>query len=504
MSITMLLEMVAAAYENHTALGSRIDGISYESLNRTVAGGAGVIVASGAESVAFVGLNGPALPALLMASAAAGVPFSPLNYRLSADGLDQLLAELDSPLIVVDDAFESVLRHHDRVMTVGAWLDGARGAHATPTTPAMAPADNECAVLLFTSGTTGRPKGVVLTHQNLVSYVLGTVEFGSADPGDAVLISVPPYHVAAIGSALTNLYAGRRMVYLPNFDPAAWLALVAGEGVSSAMVVPTMLARIVEHLGDTPAGVPTLRSLAYGGARMPATVLERALKLFPQVGFVNAYGLTETSSTIAVLTPEDHRQALASDDPRLRARLTSVGRTVPGIEAEVRGPDGQPQKSGEPGELWVRGPQVSGVYQGIGSVLDNDGWFPTRDRARMDADGYLFIEGRADDTIIRGGENIAPAEIEDVLIRHVAVREAAVVGVPDEEWGEKIVAAIVPHESAKIDPDEIRSFVRARLRGSRTPDEVVVRRELPYTPTGKLLRREIVAGLTSPAYHGRT
>ncbi len=496
MSIAMLLEMAAAAYDGRRALGDRADGISYERLSRTVSGGAGVIGASGAGSVAFIGLNGPALPTLLMASAVGGVPFSPLNYRLSADGLDQLLAELESPLIVVDDALESVVTHHPRVMTAAAWLAAARAA---PPGAAAEVADDECAVLLFTSGTTGRPKGVVLRHENLLSYVLGTVEFASADPGDAALISVPPYHVAAIGSALTNLYAGRRMVYLPNFDPAAWLALVAREGVSSAMVVPTMLARIVEHLGDGCAEVPTLRSLAYGGARMPATVLERALRLFPHTGFVNAYGLTETSSTVAVLTPEDHRQALGSDEPDVRARLTSVGRPVPGIEVEVRGPGGRPVASGEAGELWVRGPQVSGVYQGTGSVLDDAGWFPTRDRARIDAGGYLFIEGRADDTIIRGGENIAPAEIEDVLVRHSVIREAAVVGMPDDEWGERIVAVVVPREGAIIDPEEIRSFVRARLRGSRTPDEVVVRLELPYTPTGKLLRREIVAELTSPA-----
>jgi acyl-CoA synthetase (AMP-forming)/AMP-acid ligase II len=229
------------------------------------------------------------------------------------------------------------------------------------------------------------------------------------------------------------------------------------------------------------------------------TVLERALRLFPGVGFVNAYGLTETSSTIAVLTPEDHREALGSDDPAVRARLTSAGRPVPGIDVEVRGDDGRPVASGEPGELWVRGPQVSGVYQGTGSALDADGWFPTRDRARVDSGGYLFIEGRADDTIIRGGENIAPAEIEDVLIRHPAIRDAAVVGVPDEEWGERVVAVVVPLEGAAAGADEIRSFVRARLRGSRTPDDVVIRNSLPYTATGKLLRREIVADLSSPA-----
>jgi acyl-CoA synthetase (AMP-forming)/AMP-acid ligase II len=496
MSIAMLLDMAASAHGGRTALGREADGISYESLRRTVAGGAGLIRASAVGSVAFIGLNGPAFPSLLMASAVAGVPFSPLNYRLSTDGLAELLGRLDRPLVVVDEAFENVVPQHDQVMTAGAWLSAAREA---PEAPAADVADEDCAVLLFTSGTTGRPKGVVLRHENLVSYVIGTVEFASADPDEAVLVSVPPYHVAAIGGALTNLYAGRRMVYLPNFGPAAWLDIVAREGITSAMVVPTMLARIVDQLGETPAKVPALRSIAYGGARMPATVLEQALRLFPAAGFVNAYGLTETSSTIAVLTPEDHREALGSDDPGVRARLTSAGRQVPGIDLEVRGADGRPAASGEVGELWVRGPQVSGVYEGIGSVLDAGGWFPTRDRARVDSGGYLFIEGRADDTIIRGGENIAPAEIEDVLIRHPAIRDVAVVGVPDEEWGERIVAAVVPHEDATPDADEIRAFVRARLRGSRTPDDVVLRDSLPYTPTGKLLRREIVADLSSPA-----
>ena len=182
--------------------------------------------------------------------------------------------------------------------------------------------------------------------------------------------------------------------------------------MTHALVVPTMLARIVEYLDGAPADLPALRSLAYGGAPMPVTVLERALAAFGDTDFVNAYGLTETSSTIAVLGPDDHRTALASDDPAVRARLGSAGRLLPSIEADVRD-----------GLLWVRGEQVSGEYAGMDSVLDDEGWFPTGDVAYIDGEGYLFIEGRADDTIIRGGENIAPAEIEDVLLRHAAVAE---------------------------------------------------------------------------------
>jgi acyl-CoA synthetase (AMP-forming)/AMP-acid ligase II len=245
-----------------------------------------------------------------------------------------------------------------------------------------------------------------------------------------------------------------------------------------------MLARIVEELRGSPARLPTLRALSYGGARMPATVLEQALRAFPDTGFTNAYGLTETSSTIAVLSPEDHRVAAASDDPAVRARLGSAGRAVPGVELQVR-----------EGILHVRGAQVSGEYLGQGSALDSGGWFPTRDLARIDSGGYLFIEGRADDTIIRGGENIAPAEIEDMLLRHPAVRDAGVAGVPDTEWGERIGAMVVLRPGHDVGGDEIRAWARQRLRGSKTPDVIAIRDALPYNSAGKLARRDLAREL---------
>jgi acyl-CoA synthetase (AMP-forming)/AMP-acid ligase II len=322
---------------------------------------------------------------------------------------------------------------------------------------------------------------------------LQTVDPGSADESDAALVSVPPYHVAGVGTVLTNTAAGRRVVHLPDFAAEAWLTTVVGEGITNAMVVPTMLSRIVDHLDGQQAVAPTLRSIAYGGARVSHPVLAAALKAFPGAGFVNAYGLTETSSTIALLDADDHRAALTSDDPAVQARLSSAGRLIPGIEAQVRDEDGTVLAAGEAGELFVRGPQVSGEYLS-GSAVDGEGWFPTRDRAWIDADGYLFIEGRADDTIIRGGENIAPAEVEDVLVEHPDVHEVAVVGVPDDEWGECIVAVVVAHRD--VDPEELRAFARKSLRGSRTPDRIVFRNELPVTPTGKLLRRVLVDELT--------
>ena len=216
--------------------------------------------------------------------------------------------------------------------------------------PAAEFADPESvAIVLFTSGTTSQPKAVELTHNNLTSYVTGTVEFDSAGPDDAALICVPPYHIAGVGAALSNLYAGRKMVYLPNFDAHEWVRLVNDERVTTATVVPTMLDRIVTVLETGEHQLAALRNLAYGGSKVGLPLVRRALELLPDVGFVNAYGLTETSSTIAVLTPDDHRDAQAASDAADRAkRLGSVGRPVPGIELEIRGEDGTVLGPGKP------------------------------------------------------------------------------------------------------------------------------------------------------------
>jgi acyl-CoA synthetase (AMP-forming)/AMP-acid ligase II len=357
------------------------------------------------------------------------------------------------------------------------------------------PDPDSVAIVLFTSGTTSQPKAVELTHNNLTSYVTGTVEFESADVSDAALICVPPYHIAGVGAALSNLYAGRKMVYLPNFDAQEWVRLINAEQVTTATVVPTMLDRIVTVLEAGGHELPSLRNLAYGGSKVGLPLVRRALELLPDVGFVNAYGLTETSSTIAVLTPDDHRAAQSGSVAAVSKRLGSVGRPVPGIELQIRDVDGTVLGPGETGELFVRGEQVSGRYTGIGSVLDENGWFPTKDIASLDEDGYLFIGGRSDDTIIRGGENIAPAELEEVLIEHPHVRDVAVVGVEDPQWGQAIVAVVVPAAGTDPDPEELREHVRKSLRGSRTPDRVLFRDELPTTATGKVLRREIIEGL---------
>ena len=492
MSISLLLEMAASSNPDRTAV---VDGelrLTTQQLSDLADGGAGVIAESGAQHVAYVGLGGAMLPVLIFASARAGLPFTPLNYRLSAEGIQALIERLPEPLVIVDSRYRDMIGESaKRVLLSDEFLAAAQSAE-----PVAEFADpDSVAIVLFTSGTTSQPKAVELSHNNLTSYVTGTVEFESADEADAALICVPPYHIAGVGAALTNLYAGRKTVYLPNFDAQQWVRLVNAEHVTTATLVPTMLDRVITVLETAGHQLPSLRNLAYGGSKVGLPLVRRALELLPGVGFVNAYGLTETSSTIAVLGPDDHRAAQAASDVAVIKRLGSVGRPVPGIELQIRGEDGAILAAGETGELFVRGEQVSGRYTGIGSVLDENGWFPTKDIAMLDEEGYLFIGGRSDDTIIRGGENIAPAELEEVLIEHPHVRDVAVVGVEDPQWGQAIVAVVVPWAGVEPDPEELREHVRKSLRGSRTPDRVVFRDELPTTPTGKILRREIIETL---------
>ena len=489
----MLLEMAAQGFGPRVAVQNGDDRLTYQELFDAAGAAADEIRASGAKHVALLDVSSLAVPVALFASAWAGVPFAPLNYRLTGDELDALLARVEPAFLVTDGERTSALEGRASVVRSREdFLAGARSGAAPEPSWGMDP--DEISILLFTSGTTGAPKAAVLRHQHLVSYILGSVEFGAAEAEDAVLVSVPPYHIAGMASVLSSLYSGRRIVQLPAFSAEEWLRLARSEAVTNAFVVPTMLSRIVDALeGDTSAELPALRALSYGGGKMPLPVIENAMQLFPETSFTNAYGLTETSSTVTLLGPDDHREAAASDDENVRHRLVSVGRALPAVEIEIRDDEGRTLPAGERGEIHVRGEQVSGEYLGRGSMLTADGWFPTRDGGWLDEEGYLFLEGRVDDVIVKGGENMSPGEIEDVLLEHADVRDAAVVGIPDEEWGEAVAAAVVLRKGAEAGESELKDWVKRHLRSSRVPSRIAFRDELPYNETGKLLRRVVRA-----------
>ncbi len=489
MNIALLLEMAAEGAGQRVALGPRSGGVSYAEMLRLTRNAGQWLASQPGQRAGLLDGNSPAVPLLLFGSAWARKVFVPVSYRLAADQLRAVLAGLGPGILVAapDAVLPAALPDGLVLEDRGQFLDEVR--HDAAPAPAPVPSPDDIAVLLFTSGTTGTPKAAVLRQRQLAAYIIGTVEFLSAEPEEAALISVPPYHIAGISAILSSVYAGRRIVQLESFEPRAWVRLVNDERVTHAMVVPTMLARIIDVLLADGERLPSLRHLSYGGGRMAAGTIQTALRLLPHVDFVNAYGLTETSSTIAVLGPGDHRRFAAGDDAG-RRRLSSAGRPLPSVEIEIRGPDGAPAAPGVRGEVFVRGEQVAGEYLD-GARLDDGGWFATRDAGYLDEDGYLFLDGRLDDIIVRGGENLSPGEIEDVLLAHPAVREAAVVGLPDPEWGEQVVAAVVTAAGETADAAALQQWVRDRLRSSRTPTRVDFVAELPYTESGKLLRRKL-------------
>jgi len=492
MNLMMLLEMAASGLGERTAVGSKTTGLTYAELFDSAQAAARRYRNSGVEAAVLCDESSHAVPIMLFGSAWAGVPYVPLNYRLPSEDLLTLASRVGSAVAVTDETNLDRLASIDAVTTVqqGDFLADPAGGHDIGAEPGDWNMDpDDVAVLLFTSGTTGTPKSAILRHKHLVSYILGSVEFMGAGEDEATLVSVPPYHIAGVAAMLSSVYAGRRIVQLPRFEPHAWIDAVEAEGVTHAMVVPTMLTRIVDAL-DERGGEPLLgvQALSYGGGKMPRPVIERALELFPITNFVNAYGLTETSSTIALLGPDEHRIAQYSDEPTERARLGSVGRPLPGIEVAIRDDDGIDLPAGEVGEIFVRGEQVAGEYRENGSLLDADGWFPTRDGGYIDAEGFLFVQGRNDDVIIRGGENMSPGEIEDVAMSHPNIRNAAAIGVPDREWGEQVVLVAVADGTAPA-AAELEDLIRSRLRSSRVPAHIVFVDELPHNDTGKLLRR---------------
>lgn len=490
MNITTLLDIVAGVDPDRVALGDAREGLTLAELRDLAGRGAGLLADQPGRPLLFAGTATPAFPVALFAAAVAGRPFAPISYRLAPGPLNAIVADqLPTALLAEGRTASDVEPRPDLgVEAPAAFVARARAADTLPGDPAQDP--EAVAVLLHTSGTTGRPKVAVLRHRHLTSYVLGAAEMLSAGPDEAALVSVPPYHIAGVAGLLTGLFSGRRIVQLPEFSAAAWVDLALEQDITHAMVVPTMLARIVAELEARGTTLPALRHLSYGGGRMPRPVVERALDLLPHVGFVNAYGLTETTSSIAVLGPQDHRASHRATDPAVHARLESVGRPLPSVEIVVRDADGEPVPAGDRGELWVRGPQVSGEYSAA-SVVDAEGWFRTRDGGWIDEAGYVFVEGRLDDVIVRGGENLSPGEIEDVLARHPAVVEVAVYGVPDEQWGEVPVAAVVRAEGAELDEAAVQEWVVQHLRSSRVPAVVEFLSELPRNDMGKLLRREL-------------
>ena len=362
------------------------------------------------------------------------------------------------------------------------------------------PEDDEDAttVIMFTSGTTSVPKGVQLTHDSFGTFLLANVAPADPDVAESNLLTVPLYHVAGLQAALAAVFGGRTLVVMPQFDPVGWMSLVAEQRVNRAMLVPTMLKRVMDHPGFADYDLSSLDVITYGAAPMPLPVIRQAIAAFPQARFINAFGQTETASTITMLPPEDH--VLDGTPEEIEAklkRLSSIGKPLDDVEVMIVAEDGAPLPAGEVGEIVARGPRLmSGYWRQDDATAETvrSGWLYTGDLAWQDADGYIYLAGRSRDFIKRGGEMISPEEVEQILMEHPDVDDAAVIGIPDLEWGEEVRAVVVRRDELRgesVDEAAVMEFCRQRLAGYKRPRSVVFVDALPRNVMGKVMKRDL-------------
>jgi len=460
------------------------------------------------DRVAVLQTNSDDYVATYFATALIGGVFVPVNYRAKPIELKHILSTARTKVLLAGDRYLSLVESlRGELPTVQTYVslesETVGMAHfpelldrVTSECDEAAIDDADTTILMYTSGTTSLPKGVMLTHNEFTAYVCNNVEMADGTPRGTALLSAPLYHIAGATNIMTSLFTGRKLAVLPQFDATEWLELAQREKVTHAFLVPTMMKMIIDHPRFGSYDLSSLTNLSYGGAAMPFPVIRRAIESFPAtVGFVNAFGQTETTSTLTVLGPDDHRLQGTEAEIVLRLkRLTSIGRPLPDVEAKVVDEEGNTLGTGEVGEIWVRTPRIMKGYandQGGADSPMRDGWLPTRDMGWIDEDGYIFLGGRKDDMIIRGGENIAPAEVEAVLQSHPAIEEAAVIGVPNEEWGQQVGAVIVLRPGHRATEDEISAYCREHLASFKKPEIIHFVEELPKNQMGKVLKTDL-------------
>jgi acyl-CoA synthetase (AMP-forming)/AMP-acid ligase II len=334
----------------------------------------------------------------------------------------------------------------------------------------------------------------MLTHDSFSSYLLATVEPADPEVEESNLITVPFYHIAGLQAALAAVYGGRTLVVMRQFEPEEWLRLAQENQANRAMLVPTMLKHLMEHPKFADFDLSSLSVITYGAAPMPLEVIREAIGRFPGARFINAFGQTETASTITMLPPDDHVLDGSPEEIETKLkRLTSIGKPLDDVEVSIVDEGGQAVAMGEQGEIIARGSRMmAGYWQEESATRDTirGGWIYTGDLGYQDEDGYIFLSGRAKDFIKRGGEMISPEEVEQVLRSHPKLDDAAVIGVPDVEWGEE-VRAVVVGRSDRVTEGEVIEFCRDKMAGYKRPRSVVFVGELPRNVMGKVLKRDL-------------
>jgi acyl-CoA synthetase (AMP-forming)/AMP-acid ligase II len=449
------------------------------------------------DRVAVIGENSLAWVECYYAVPRAGRVLVFLNHRLAQPELSRILARSGaSVLIGASGSLDHLVPDAASIRSVRTMLDldryEALVEQATPVAPVARRADDP-AWIIYTSGTTGSPKGATLTHASLLAAVAVTAASRPVARDEVYLFPFPLCHVAGY-NVLNHHRHGRPVVLLPRFDPAGFVEAAARHQATTTSLAATMLDALLDHLEPHGDVVPSLRSVAYGAAPMPPTLLARAHQELG-VELAQGYGMTELSGNAVFLDAENHRRGLAGETRLLR----SAGRPGPGVAVRVIDDDERDVATGAVGEIVVRGAQVmAGYWNDEPATTDamRGGWLRTGDVGRFDEDGRLYVVDRKKDVIVTGGENVSSREVEDVLHTHPAVREAAVIGVPDPRWGENVCAVVVAQPGRAVPPAEVVELVRSRLAGFKTPRHVVLVESLPTNSNGKVLKAELRRWLT--------
>ena len=440
--------------------------------------------------------------------------YVPINFRASQSEVEYMLNDSSPTVLLAGSRYTDMIELiSPKIESLKALvlIDGvAEGWHTyekmldSSSDDEMFPEsdDDDLTMLMFTAGTTGSPKGVMLSHNSFSSYILTNVSPPDMEVEEKNILTVPLYHIAGVQAVMAAIYGGRTLIIQRQFEPVEWMTLVEQEKANRAMMVPTMLKMVLDHQEFHNHDLSSLQVITYGAAPMPLEVIRRAIAMLPGTFFINAFGQTETAATITMLPPEDH--ILEGTDQEIEVklkRLTSIGKPLEDVEVRIVSDEGKPVDLGETGEIVAKGSRLMKGYwkqeQATAEAL-RGGWLYTGDLGYFDEDGYIFLSGRAKDFIKRGGEMVSPEEVEQVLHSHPAIDEAAIIGVPDIDWGERVRAIVVAKEGETIDGSEVIEYCRSRLSSFKKPESVVVVDKLPRNPLGKVLKRILRENFNHP------
>jgi acyl-CoA synthetase (AMP-forming)/AMP-acid ligase II len=455
------------------------------------------------ERIAYLGKNSDIYFELLVGAMKAGIVMAPVNWRLAGPEVAFIVEDCNAPALFVGPEFIAQVRHiraqlpgvREVITTeggAGEWQDFTAWRDAQTTDdPHVDIGPQDVALQLYTSGTTGKPKGAMLSHANFLNLVnSGNAEerpdWNKWSTDDVSLIAMPIFHIGGSGWGLLGLYHGARGVIAREFDPNKILDYFEQSGITKLFMVPAAMQFVVRLPRARQVDFSRLKYMLYGASPIPAALLKECIEVF-KCGFVQMYGMTETTGTIVALPPEDHVEGLE--------RMRSAGKPLPGVEVAILDPNGNKLPPREVGEIATRsGSNMVGYWNlpdATARTLAADGWLRTGDAGYMDEDGYVYIHDRIKDMIISGGENIYPAEVESALCDHPDVAEAAVIGVPDDKWGEAVKAVVALKPGKAVTETEIINFLRTRIAGFKTPKSVDFVAALPRNPSGKILRRNL-------------